>query len=111
MITNGERCTREFKSRIAMAKSAFNATKNVSTSKLDLNLRKELQKCYIWSMASYNAEKWTFRKVDEKDLKSFETWCWRKMEKISWTDRVRNEEVLHRQRRQKYPIYNKKKES
>jgi hypothetical protein len=25
-----------------------------------------------------------------------EMWCWRRMEKISWTDRVRNEEVLHR---------------
>jgi hypothetical protein len=23
-------------------------------------------------------------------------WCWRRMEKISWTDRFRNEEVLHR---------------
>jgi hypothetical protein len=23
-------------------------------------------------------------------------WCWRKMEKIIWTDRVRNEKVLHR---------------
>jgi hypothetical protein len=22
-------------------------------------------------------------------------WCWRRMEKISWTDRVRNEGVLH----------------
>jgi hypothetical protein len=24
----------------------------------------------------------------------FETWCWRRMKKISWTDHVRNEEVL-----------------
>jgi hypothetical protein len=23
-------------------------------------------------------------------------WCWRKMKKISWTDRVRNEEVLQK---------------
>jgi hypothetical protein len=23
-------------------------------------------------------------------------WCWIRVEKISWTDRVRNEEVLHR---------------
>jgi hypothetical protein len=23
-------------------------------------------------------------------------WCWRRMEKISWTDHVRNEEVLQR---------------
>jgi hypothetical protein len=22
-------------------------------------------------------------------------WCWRRIEKISWTDRVRNEDVLH----------------
>jgi hypothetical protein len=27
-------------------------------------------------------------------LESFEMWCWRRMEKIVWTDRVRNEEVL-----------------
>ena len=26
----------------------------------------------------------------------FEMWCWRRMEKVSWTDHVRNEEVLLR---------------
>ena len=32
------------------------------------------------------------------------------MEKIGWTDRVRNEEVLHRVKRVKeYPTYKKKK--
>ena len=29
-------------------------------------------------------------------LESFEMWCWRRMEKISWTDHVKNEEVLLR---------------
>ena len=33
--------------------------------------------------------------MDEKHLVSFEM-CWRRMEKICWRDRVRNEEVLHR---------------
>ena len=32
----------------------------------------------------------------QKHLESFEMWCWRRMEKISWTDHVRNEEVLLR---------------
>jgi hypothetical protein len=32
--------------------------------------------------------------VDQKHLESFEMWCWRRMEKISWTDHVRKEEVL-----------------
>ena len=66
------------------------------TSKLDLNLRKKLVKCYIWSMALYGAETGTFRAADKKYLESFEMWCWRRMEKISWTDHVRNEEVLLR---------------
>jgi hypothetical protein len=62
-------------------------------STLDLELRKTLVKCYIWSIASYGAETWTLRAVDQKHLESFAMWCWRRMEKISWTNHVRNEEV------------------
>jgi len=53
-------------------------------------------KAYIWSMAFYGAETWTLRAAYQKYLESFEMWCCRKMEKISWTDHVRNEEVLLR---------------
>jgi hypothetical protein len=51
---------------------------------------------YIWSIALYGTETWTLRAVDQKHLESFEMWPWRRMEKISWTDHVRNEEVLLR---------------
>jgi hypothetical protein len=34
-----------------MAKAAFNKKKTLFTSKLGLELRKELVKCYIWSVA------------------------------------------------------------
>ena len=78
-----------------MAKAAFSKKKTLFTSKLDLNLRKKLIKCYIWSMALYGAESWPLR-ADQKYLEGFEMWCWRRMEKISWTDHVRNEEVLLR---------------
>jgi hypothetical protein len=32
-------------------------------------------------------------------------WCWRRMTKISWTDRVRNEEVLHRVKQERNILY------
>jgi len=51
-------------------------------------------KCYIWSIALYGAETWTLRAVDQKHLETFEMWCWRRMEKISLADHVRNEDVL-----------------
>jgi hypothetical protein len=81
-----------------MAKASFNKKKTLFTSQSDLNLRKKLVKCYIWSIVLYGAETWTLRKVDKNYLESFEMWCWRRMEKISWTDRVRIEEVLVRDR-------------
>jgi hypothetical protein len=55
-------------------------------------LRKKLVNCYIWSIALYGAETWTLRAVDQKHMDSFEMSCWKRMEKISWTDHVRNED-------------------
>ena len=72
-----------------MAKAAFGKKKTLFTSKLDLHLRKKLIKCYIWSTALYGAETWTLRAADQKYLENFKMWCWRRMEKISWTDHVR----------------------
>ena len=43
----------------------------------------------------------SLRAVDQKHLESFEMWCWRRMEKISWTDHVRNKDILHRVKEQR----------
>jgi hypothetical protein len=63
---------------------------------LELHLRAKPIKCYIWSTALCGAEIWVLREVNQKYLGSFEMWCWRRMEKISWTYRVRNEEARRR---------------
>jgi hypothetical protein len=81
MITNDARCTGQIEVRIVMAKAAFNK-KTLFTSKLESELRKKLVKCYIWSIALYDAETWTLRKLHQKYLASFEMWCWRRMEKL-----------------------------
>jgi squalene cyclase len=79
-----------------MAKAAFSMRKTLFTSKLDLNLRKKLVKCYIWSMALYGAETWTLLAADQKYLESFEMWCWRRIphricfaRRIAHTSKVR----------------------
>ena len=57
-------------------------------------------KRYIWSIALCGDETWTLRAIDQKHLESFEMWCWRRKE-ISWTNHVRNEEVLLRVKEQR----------
>jgi hypothetical protein len=93
-ITNYTRFICEFKSRNAMAKASFNRKTNLRPSKLDLNWRKKTLNCYTWSTAVCGAGSWTPRKVYQKYLESFEMWSWRRLEKISWTDSVRNAKVL-----------------
>jgi hypothetical protein len=60
-----------------MARVAFNKKRALFTSKMDLELRKKLVKCYIWSIALYG-----FGNLDtsgsRSHLKSFEMWCWRR---------------------------------
>jgi hypothetical protein len=57
--------------------------------------KEALKTATFWSITFYGVETWTLLKVDHKYVESFEMWCWRRMEKISWTDRVRSEGVLH----------------
>jgi len=66
ILTNDGRCTCEIKCRIAMAKAAFNKKRAVFTSTFDLELRKKLVKCYVWTIALYGAETWTLWAVDQK---------------------------------------------
>jgi hypothetical protein len=91
--------TCELKSSIAMALAALN--KKAFLQLIRLKLSKKPIQCYIWSIALCGAETLTFGKVDQKCLGCFETWCCRRMEKISWADRVRNEEVLHRDKEER----------
>jgi hypothetical protein len=39
--------------------------------------------------------------LNQRHLESFEMWCWRRMEKISWTNHARNEEVFLRVKEQR----------
>jgi hypothetical protein len=70
-----------------------------------MELRKKLVKCYIWSIALYGAETWTLQAVDQKHLESFEMRCWRRMEKVRWTDHVRYEDVLLRVKEQRNVLH------
>jgi hypothetical protein len=101
MLTNDGKYAFDIKCRIAMAKAAFNKKRTLFTSTVDLELRTKLVKCYIWSIALYGAETWTLRAVDQKHVENYEMWCWRRMGKISWTDHVRNEDVLLRVKEQR----------
>jgi hypothetical protein len=53
-----------------------------------LDIKKKLIKSCIWSVTLYGSETWNLGKKMKKErvVNAFETWCWRKMLKIKWTE-------------------------
>ena len=96
VVTTDAKCHSEIRRRIAMGKEAFMKRKELLRGGLSRNLKKRMIKTLIWSVTLYGSETWTLRKEDTRRLEAFEMWIWRRMEKISWTEHVTNEEVLQR---------------
>lgn len=61
-----------------------------------MSTRKKVLVCYVWSTLLYCSDTWTLNNDTCKKLEAFELWCYRRMLKIAWSDRVTNEEVLIR---------------
>jgi len=61
---------------------------------MNMDLKKRIIKCMVWSVALYGAETWAITQADRKRLAAFEISEWRRIEKISWINKISIEEVL-----------------
>jgi hypothetical protein len=77
-----------------MSNATFNIKKALFTSKLDLNFRKKLVSAIFGPQLSMVLKPGHFRKQIQNTWEVLKTWCCRRMEKISWANCVRKEEVL-----------------
>jgi len=57
---------------------------------VNMTTRKRLLNCYVFSVLKYGCESWTVNKNLMKRINAFEQWCYRRMLKISWKDKVPN---------------------
>ena len=59
-------------------------------------IKKQIVKAMVWSVMLYGSETWSLKTEERRRINAFEIWVWRRIEKISWMDHVKNEEVLQR---------------
>ena len=80
-----------------IARSTFtNMRTLLSCRGINLKTRLRAIKCYIWPTLFYGAETWTIKKSLLSRLDAFEMWVYRRVLKISWMEKITNEEVLRR---------------
>jgi len=80
-------CTKEIQTRIEMAKKVFTEKKKLFTGKMNLELKKRIMKCSVWSVTCA-VETWMLTQTHRRRLEAFEMMICRRIEKISCLDKV-----------------------
>ena len=94
-ITPDGKNEKEIIQRIAISKSRFQQMYTLFTSRqISIKLRLRLLECYIFSVLLYGSETWTITKTLETKIEACEMWFIRRMGKISWKQKMTNEDVL-----------------
>ena len=97
VFTNTYDDSLEIKRRIAIAKNATIALTNIWKNRsITLRTKLRLLNSLVFPVASYGSECWVLKKKDQKRIGSFELWCYRRVLRISWTEKKTNDEVLRR---------------
>ena len=83
LISEDGRCLDDVKTRIGMAKDAFNKREELLTRSIRVDLSKRLVKTLVWPVVLYGCETCTMRNEEINRLNAFEMWLWRRMGKVS----------------------------
>ena len=53
-----------------------------------------LVKAMVFLVVMYGCESWTLKKAECERNDAFELWCWRRLLRVSWTEKRSNQSIL-----------------
>ena len=53
-----------------------------------------LVKAMVFLVVIYGCESWTIKKASGQRIDAFELWCWRRLLRVPWTERISNHSIL-----------------
>ena len=85
-------CSEDIKARIGRAKKATMEPTIWKDRRIRKELNMKLVKALIWPVITYGG--WTLKKDDGRRLEAAEMWCYRRLLRISWTEKRTNKSIL-----------------
>ena len=61
---------------------------------ITLPTKVHLVKPMVFSVVMYGCERWTIKKAECQRIHAFELWCWRRLLRVPWTERISNQSIL-----------------
>ena len=53
-----------------------------------------LVKAMVFPVVMYGCESWTVKKAERRRIDAFELWCWRRLLRVSWTERRSKQSIV-----------------
>ena len=85
----------DIRRRLTMGRRAMDNLNKLWKSKdVALKTKVKLAQTLVFPVVTYGGESWTVKKADRRKIDTFELWCWRRLLRISWTEKRTNAYVL-----------------
>ena len=88
-------CSHEIKRHLLLGRKVMTSLDRILKSR-DITLPTEvhLVKAMVFPVVMYECESWTIKKAEHRRIDAFELWCWRRLLRVSWTERRSNQSIL-----------------
>ena len=94
-ITADGVCSHEIKRCLFLGRKALTNLESILKSRdVTLPIKVRLVKAMVFPVVMYGCETWTVNKTEHERIDAFELWCWRRLLRISWTERRSNQSIL-----------------
>ena len=94
-ITADGDCSHEIKRPLLLGRKAMNNLDSILKSRdITLPTKVHLVKAMVFPVVMYGCESWTVNKAKSQRIDAFELWCWRRLLRVPWTAKRRNQSIL-----------------
>lgn len=94
LLTWDNNCSEEIKRRIGKATGTIASLKHIwNSNKVKIENKLKVLNTCVFSVLLYASETWTLKEADKQKLLAFEMKCYRRILRVSWQDKIRNEDI------------------
>ena len=88
-------CSHEIKRHLLFGRKAMTNLDSILKSRdSTLSTKVHLVIALVFPVVMYGCESWTIKKAESQRIDAFELWCWRRLLRVPWTSRRKNQSIL-----------------
>ena len=88
-ITADGDCSHEIKRRLLLGRKVLTNLDSILKNRdITLPTKVLIVKAMVFPVVMYGCESWTVKKAECRRIDAFELWCWRRLLRVPWTEKI-----------------------